>query len=120
MTLNASTYLTETYLHAWVKTVGSHMSVNFAWGTVADPFGRMRITCQKCRQTLTTEIPELPEKLDWEMQKFVGLHRHDPSKVEANIDVPIAPIVKSVTRVTADFKPTRVRKKEGRRFREAN
>ena len=53
-----TTYLMEMYLHQWVKTVGDHFSIYFAWGTGFDPFHRMRLTCHKCSQTLTCDIPE--------------------------------------------------------------
>ena len=101
--------LTEAYLYQWVKTIGAHLYVDFAWGTELDPFRRMRIICTKCNQTLTGDIPETPEKIDWAMQKFAGLHRHEP-KVE------LAPIP-----LTVDFKPSRARvHKGGRKFRETN
>jgi hypothetical protein len=116
--LNASeAYLTETYLHQWVKTIGAHISVDVAWGTGPDPFRRMRIICNKCRQTLTCDVPETPEKIDWAMQKFAGLHRHDP-ELKPIIKVQLAPIP-----LTADFKPAKLKSrapKEGRKFRETN
>ena len=115
--------LTEAYLYQWVKTLGAHLSVDFAWGTELGPFRRMRIICTKCNQTLTGDIPETPEKIDWAMQKFAGLHRHEPKvelvhipKGEPIIKVQLAPIP-----LTVDFKPSRARvHKEGRKFRETN
>ena len=74
----SKTYLIETYVQEWVKTVGNHLSVEFAWGTGFDPFRRMRILCKKCDQTLTCGVPYTPQELDWSIQKFVNLHRHDP------------------------------------------
>jgi hypothetical protein len=124
---NASnTYLTESYLHKWVKTAGEHFAIDLAWGTGVDPFRRMRIHCQKCRQTLTCDIPETPEKIDWALQKFVNLHRHDPvaeAKEKALVkevqDKMNAPKV-IATAATVDFKPRALQHKEGRRFRETN
>ena len=105
--------LREMYLHQWVKTVGDHFSIDVAWGTGFDPFRRMRLTCHKCSQTLTCDMPETAEKVDWALQKFVTLHRHDP-RVEL-VKIPETP-----SPMTVDFK-SRVRKpKEGRRFRETN
>ena len=101
------------YLHQWVKTVGDHLSIDFVWGTAFYSFHRMRLTCHKCSQTLTCDIPETTEKVDWALQKFVTLHRHDP-RVEL-VKIPETP-----SPMTVDFK-SRVRKpKEGRRFRETN
>ena len=105
--------LREMYLHQWVKTVGDHFSIDVAWGTGFDPFRRMRLTCHKCSQTLTCDMPETAEKVDWALQKFVTLHRHDP-RVEL-VKIPETP-----SPMTVDFK-SRVRKhKEGRKFRETN
>jgi hypothetical protein len=126
--LNASnTYMTETYLHKWVKTAGDHFSLEFAWGSGLDPFRRMRIHCRKCNQTLTSDIPEGAEKIDWGLQKFVQTHRHDPiaeakekALVKETQDRLNAPKVVPAAGVTADFKPRALRHKEGRRFRETN
>jgi hypothetical protein len=108
-------YLTETYLHKWAGTVSQHMEISFSWGTAYDPFRRMKLFCKKCHQTLTCDIPETPEHLDWALQKFVGLHRHDPiAEPKPIIKVALQPIP-----LTADFKPVKV-VREGRRFREAN
>ena len=35
----AEAHITETYLHQWVKTIGAHLSIDFAWGTGFDPRG---------------------------------------------------------------------------------
>ena len=105
--------LMEMYLHQWIKTVGDHFSIDVAWGTGFDPFHRMRLTCHKCSQTLTCDMPETAEKVDWALQKFVTLHRHDP-RVEL-VKIPETP-----SPMTVDFK-SRVRKhKEGGKFRETN
>jgi hypothetical protein len=118
--LNASkTYLAETYLRQWVKTVGDHFSVEFAEGTEFDPFRRMRLTCNKCSQTLTCDLkPEMDTKIDWALQKFVNLlHRHD-SKVEL-VKMPETPS----SPMTVDFKLIKsktLKHKEGRKFRETN
>ena len=108
----SKSYLTETYLHQWVKTIGGHFSVDFAWGTGFDPFQRMRLTCRKCYQTLTCDMPETAEKVDWALQKFVTLHSH--------VRVELVKIPETPSPMTVDFK-SRVRKhKEGRKFRETN
>lgn len=111
-------YLIESYIQTWLKTVGDHFYVEFAHNVI-DPFDRMRIRCQECNQTLTCDIPETPEKIDWALQKFVNLHRHDPvadaklvKEVQDRMNAPKA------TASTADFKP--VKRREGRRFRETN
>jgi hypothetical protein len=126
--LNASkAYLTETYLHQWVKTAGDHFSLELAWGSGINPFRRMRIHCRKCNQTLTSDIPEGAEKIDWGLQKFVHTHRHDPV-VEAEENRIKRDIVKAAVPAmasTADFKPVKLksralRRKEGRKFRETN
>ena len=117
--------LREMYLHQWVKTVGDHFSIDVAWGTGFDPFRRMRLTCHKCSQTLTCDMPETAEKVDWALQKFVTLHRHDPVK-EAEEKALIKEVqdkmnAPKVTPVSTDFKPIKaLRHKEGRRFRETN
>ena len=109
---NLTMDLREMYLHQWVKTVGDHLSIDFVWGTGFDPFRRMYLTCNKCSQTLTCDIPGTTEKLDWALQQFVTLHRH--YRVEL-VKIPETP-----SPMTVDFK-SRVRKpKEGRRFRETN
>ena len=107
-----TTDLVEMYLHQWVKTVGDHFSIDFAWGTAFDSFHRMRLTCHKCSQTLTCDIPETTEKVDWALQKFVTLHSH--------VRVELVKIPEMPSPMTVDFK-SRVRKhKEGRKFRETN
>jgi len=66
----------EIYIRQWLATIGSHLDVVFAWGTGVDPFQRMQIRCKKCNQTLTSNVPQDAEKIDWALQKFGNLHAH--------------------------------------------
>ena len=66
----------EIYLRQWLATIGSHLDVVFAWGTEVEPFKRMQIRCKKCNQTLTGDVPQGAEKIDWAWQKFGNLHAH--------------------------------------------
>jgi hypothetical protein len=119
--MTSSVVLVRDYLRHWVKTASSHIDIEFA-SSVVDPFDRMRLICNKCHQTLTCDVPETPEKIDWALQKFAGLHRHDPVALVAEEDKIKREIVKAAyTPLTVDFKPARVGfAKEGRRFRETN
>jgi len=103
--------------------------VEFATPTVVDPFDRMRIVCLKCRQTLTGDVPETPEKLDWTMQRFVEIHAHKNTGIPCIPNSTVNAVDPMSTKpVTADFKPVKpvkpvklsVFSKSGRRFREAN
>ena len=66
----------EIYIRQWLATIGSHLDVVFAWGTEVEPFKRMQIRCKKCNQTLTSNVPQDAEKIDWALQKFGNLHAH--------------------------------------------
>jgi hypothetical protein len=119
--MTSSVVLVRDYLRQWVKTASSHIDIEFA-SSVVDPFDRMRLICNECHQTLTCDVPETPEKIDWALQKFVGLHKHDPA-AEAKLVKEFQDRMNAlkVTLLTVDFKPARVGfAKEGRRFRETN
>jgi hypothetical protein len=112
----------QTYVNEWVKTAtGGNVVVKYAWDYDPDSIitiGRMRLHCKNCNQDLLCSIPEAPEKIDYALQKFVGLHRHaafvpptETSIVEMNKwgYVPIS--TKKINRAT-------LKDEEGRRFRE--
>ena len=89
----------QTYVDEWVKVAtDGNVVVDYAWNPEVN---RMQLRCKKCEQVLTRLIPEAPEKIDYALQKFVGLHRH------AAFVPPTAPKTK---RTLWD--------EEGRRFRE--
>lgn len=72
------------YIRQWLTTVSPHLVSEFSYGTVQDPFERMRIGCKKCGQTLTCSTPVDAHKIDWAMQKFAGLHTHQASSGLSN------------------------------------
>ena len=63
----------QTYVDEWVK-VASNGNITTAWNSNVN---RMQLRCIVCNQALTCAIPEVPEKVDYELlQGIVGLHRH--------------------------------------------
>ena len=134
----------EIYIRQWLATIGSHLDVVFAWGTEVEPFKRMQIRCKKCNQTLTSNVPQDAEKIDWALQKFGNLHAHKQASglTTANEGtIPAYPYASTtyttgagllqigngtqgdIKAVTQDFKPVTMKprpltRKEGRRFRE--
>jgi len=107
----------QTYVDEWVKTAtGGNVVVKYAWDYDPDfivTIGKMRLHCKKCNQDLLCSIPEVPEKIDYALQKFVGLHRH-AAFVPPTSNITIMPhtfSVKNVNRAT-------LMDEEGRRFRE--
>jgi hypothetical protein len=108
-------------MQKWLETIGPHLDVVFAWGTVVDPFidGRMKVRCKKCDQTLTSNVPQDSTNIDWALQRFVHLHTHKQVAIEEIENKIKRGIVKEMT---ADFKlvPKPLMRKEGRRFREDN
>jgi transcription elongation factor Elf1 len=101
----------QTYVNEWVKVAtDGNVVVDYAWNLEVN---RMQLRCKKCEHVLTCAIPEVPEKIDYALQKFVGLHRHAASTVNTEVNkwgyVPLA--AKKVKRAT-------LWDEEGRRFRE--
>jgi transcription elongation factor Elf1 len=101
----------QTYVNEWVKVAtGGNVVVDYAWNPDVN---RMQLRCKKCDQALTCAIPEVPEKIDYALQKFVGLHRHATlvTTVITEVEWGYVPIAaKKQTRAAWD--------EEGRRFRE--
>jgi len=103
----------QTYVNEWVKVAtDGNVVVDYAWSVP-----RMQLRCTKCEQVLTCAIPEAPEKIDYALQKFVGLHRHaafvPPTATSNRVSwnyVPYTAPAKKAKRATWD--------EEGRRFRE--
>ena len=104
----------QTYVDEWVKVASDgNVVVDYAWNPEVN---RMQLRCKKCEQVLTCAIPEVPEKIDYALQKFVGLHRHaafvPPTSNSTNWNyVPYTAPVKKQNRAT-------LMDEEGRRFRE--
>ena len=105
----------QTYVDEWVKVAtDGNVVVDYAWNPDVN---RMQLCCTKCYHTLTCAIPEVPEKIDYALQKFVGLHRHaafvPPTSNNWNYVpyVPYAAPAKKQKRAT-------LWDEEGRRFRE--
>ena len=103
----------QTYVDEWVKVASDgNVVVDYAWNPEVN---RMQLRCKKCEQVLTCAIPEVPEKIDYALQKFVGLHRHaafvPPTAPSTNWNyVPYTAPVKKIRATLID--------EEGRRFRE--
>ena len=113
----------QTYVDEWVKVASDgNITAAYAWNPDVN---RMQLRCSVCDQSLTCAIPEVPEKIDYALQKFVGLHRHAafvPPKQTSNIKyydkrfraswnyVPYTAPVKKIRATLID--------EEGRRFRE--
>jgi transcription elongation factor Elf1 len=103
----------QTYVDEWVKVAtDGNVVVDYAWNPEVN---RMRLRCTKCEQVLTCAIPDVPEKIDYALQKFVGLHRHaafvPPKQTSSWNYVPYTAPAKKQNRAT-------LKDEEGRRFRE--
>ena len=104
----------QTYVDEWVKVASDgNITTTYAWGLRTK---RMQLRCSVCDQSLTCTIPEVPEKIDYALQKFVGLHRHaafvPPTSNSTNWNyVPYTAPAKKQNRAT-------LKDEEGRRFRE--
>ena len=108
----------QTYVNEWVKTAtGGNVVVKYSWDYDPDfivTIGRMRLHCKNCNQDLLCSIPEATEKIDYALQKFVGLHRHAafvPPTQTSGWNYVSYPRGKNVHRAT-------LKDEEGRRFRE--
>ena len=107
---------TREYLRKWIHTAtDGNLFVHFIAPSVSEPYssGKMNMGCTVCRQVLTCAIPETPEKIDYALQKFVGLHRHAafvPTQT-SNWNYVSYPRGKNVHRAT-------LIDEDGRRFRE--
>ena len=101
----------QTYVDEWVKVASDgNITTTYAWNPDVN---RMQLRCSVCDQSLTCAIPETPEKIDYALQKFVGLHRHAafvPTQT-SNWNYVSYPRGKNVHRAT-------LMDEEGRRFRE--
>ena len=103
----------QTYVDEWVKVASDgNITTTYAWNPDVN---RMQLRCSVCNQALTCAIPEVPEKVDYALQKFVGLHRHaafvPPTQTSNWNYVPYtAPAKKQIRATLMD--------EEGRRFRE--
>jgi hypothetical protein len=109
---------TREYLRKWVDTAtDGNLFVHFIAPSVSEPTssGKMNVGCTICCQVLTCDTPETPEKIDYALQKFVGLHRHAafvPLTQTSNWNyVPYTAPAKKQNRAT-------LMDEEGRRFRE--
>ena len=104
----------QTYVDEWVKVASDgNITTTYAWNPDVN---RMQLRCSVCNQALTCAIPEVPEKIDYALQKFVGLHRHaafvPPTSNSTNWNyVPYTAPAKKQNRAT-------LKDEEGRRFRE--
>ena len=104
----------QTYVDEWVKVASDgNITTTYAWNPDVN---RMQLRCSVCDQSLTCAIPEVPEKVDYALQKFVGLHRHaafvPPTATLTNWNyVPYTAPVKKKNQAT-------LIDEEGRRFRE--
>jgi hypothetical protein len=107
---------TREYLRKWIDTAtDGNLFVDFIAPSVSEPYssGKMNVGCTVCHQVLTCDTPETPEKIDYALQKFVGLHRHAafvPTQT-SNWNYVSYPRGKNVHRAT-------LMDEEGRRFRE--
>jgi hypothetical protein len=102
----------QTYVDEWARVASDgNITTTYAWNPDVN---RMQLRCSVCDQSLTCAIPEVPEKIDFALQKFVGLHRHaafvPPTQTSSWNYVPYTAPVK-VKRAT-------LWDEEGRRFRE--
>ena len=103
----------QTYVDEWVKVASDgNITTTYAWNPDVN---RMQLRCSVCNQALTCAIPEVPEKVDYALQKFVGLHRHaafvPPTQTSNWNYVPYTAPAKKQNRAT-------LMDEEGRRFRE--
>ena len=103
----------QTYVDEWVKVASDgNITTTYAWNPDVN---RMQLRCSVCNQALTCAIPEVPEKVDYALQKFVGLHRHaafvPPTQTSSWNYAPYTAPAKKQNRAT-------LMDEEGRRFRE--
>ena len=104
---SSASNLSAYYTH-WLKVASKgNVTYTVAWAT-----DRMMLHCKACDQTLVVPVPEDTTVVDYAVQEYVNLHRHEsPDVAPRGFEKPIP--------VTADFKP--VKKDwditEGRRFR---
>jgi hypothetical protein len=104
----------QTYVNEWVK-VATDGNVRVTYYNQKTSCPRMSLRCTVCTQELACDIPEVPEKIDYALQKFVGLHRHaafvPPTSNSTSWNyVPYTAPAKKAKRTLWD--------EEGRRFRE--
>ena len=99
------------YVNKWLDVAtDGNVSAEYAWHPDVN---RMQLRCSVCDQSLTCAIPETPEKIDYALQKFVGLHRH----------AAFVPTPTSKWNYVPHTAPMKVKRatlidEEGRRFRE--
>lgn len=103
----------QTYVDEWARVASDgNITTTYAWNPDVN---RMQLRCSVCDQSLTCAIPEVPEKIDFALQKFVGLHRHaefvPPKQTSSWNYVPYTAPAKKQNRAT-------LWDEEGRRFRE--
>jgi transcription elongation factor Elf1 len=103
----------QTYIDEWARVASDgNITTTYAWNPDVN---RMQLRCSVCDQSLTCAIPEVPEKIDFALQKFVGLHRHaefvPPKQTSSWNYVPYTAPAKKQNRAT-------LKDEEGRRFRE--
>ena len=106
----------QTYVDEWVKVASDgNITTTYAWNPDVN---RMQLRCSVCNQALTCAIPEVPEKIDYALQKFVGLHRHaafvPPTQTSNSWDYDHDPY----TAPAKKAKRATLWDEEGRRFRE--
>ena len=102
----------QTYVDEWVKVASNgNITVKYAWHPAVN---RMQLRCRVCNQALDCAIPEVPEEIDYALQKFVGLHRHaefvPPTQTSSWNYVPYT--------APGEVKRATLWDEEGRRFRE--
>ena len=107
MTVLPNTSSIREYVNKWLDVAtDGNISAEYAW--------HPRLTCKVCTQELACNIPEVPEKIDYALQKFVGLHRHaafvPPTQTSSWNYVPYTAPMKVKRATLID--------EEGRRFRE--
>jgi hypothetical protein len=65
--------LSTTYFDTWIKTAGNgNIIAEYAFAV-----DRMCLACKACKVTLTCAQPPDAETIDFSVQEFVKLHRHD-------------------------------------------
>ena len=116
---SSASNLSAYYTH-WLKVASKgNVTYTVAWAT-----DRMMLHCGECDQTLVVSTPKDTTVVDYAVQEYVKLHRHEsPDKVDIGLSKVAATVLDGrATPVTADFKPVKRKKKdwditEGRRFR---
>lgn len=111
---SSASALSAYYAH-WLKVASKgNVTYTVAWAT-----DRMMLHCEECEQTLVVSVPKDVEVIDYAVQAYVKLHRHESPDNDSPEGKPVAT---KWTAVTADFKPVKTKKRdwditEGRRFR---